>query len=305
MSYLSDVKKVTRTEASQGFPEVILLDNLNACNLQCSMCDHPNMKQYRPVERMDIGLYHKIIDEIAVENPHARIWQIFFGDPFLLKDMDKRIKYAKDQGLTDVVLNTNGVLMDPDKSEQYIKAGLDAIYVGIDAARKETYDKIRVGGDFERVRQNVLAYRDLLAKYGNGDQKLFVQFVVSEHNDDQVGEFRDYWVGEGVGVKIRPKVSWAGLVEAKNLKENDPANRKPCYWLMKAMNICADGEVTLCSVDIHCRVPCGNIKEKTMKEVWNGKLGEYQKMHNEKRFAELPQMCADCRDWQSTYAEFY
>lgn len=305
MSYQSDIEKVTRFQESADFPSVILLDNVNACNLKCSMCDHENMKQYRPIERMDMGLYRKIIDEIAVENPGARIWEIFFGDPFLLKDMPERIGYAKDKGLTDVVNNTNGVLMTPEKSEAFIKAGQDAIYVGIDAAKKETYDKIRVGGDFDRAVSNVLAYRDLLEKYGNPEQKIFVQFVVSEYNEDEVEQFREFWTRERVNVKIRPKVSWAGLISADNLGEVADADRRPCYWLMRAMNICADGRVTLCSVDIHCRVPCGNVRDNTLKQVWNGKLGEYREMHKQKQFSRLPEMCAGCRDWQSTYAEFY
>ena len=40
MSYKSNLDKVTRTSEADDFPEVVLIDNLNACNLKCSMCDH-------------------------------------------------------------------------------------------------------------------------------------------------------------------------------------------------------------------------------------------------------------------------
>lgn len=304
MVYKSDINKVDRITEAENFPQVILIDNCNCCNLRCSACDHKNMTKYRPFKIMDFGLYKKIIDEIAVENPTARVWEIFFGDPFLCPDMAKRIKYAKDRGLTDVVLNTNGTLMTEDKAQAIIEAGLDAIYVGVDAATEDTYNKIRIGGNFNKVRENVLNYKKLLAKYGRPEQKLFVQFVHSDVNESEVDDFKSFWAKHSINVKIRPKISWAGLVDAPNLRNNQEVNRKPCYWLMRTINICADGEACLCSVDLHCQVKCGNIKDYSIKELWAGKLKEYRTMHQEGRFNELPELCRECRDWQSTYAEF-
>lgn len=300
----SDIEKADRITEAEAFPEVILIDNCNACNLECSMCDHRNMKKYRKIQLMDFGLYQKIIDEIALENPNARVWEIFFGDPFMCGDMAKRIRYAKSKGLTDVVLNTNGVLMTEKRAEAIVKAGLDAMYVGIDAATADTYQKVRIGGEYSRAVENTLRYRDLLAKYGRPDQQLFVQFVVSGVNENEVDDFKRFWKNEGVNIKIRPKVSWAGLVEAKNLHDNIQVQRKPCYWLMRTINICADGEVALCSVDVHCRVKCGNVNHSTVKEIWKDTLKDYRSLHKQCKFDQLPQMCRECSDWQSAYAEY-
>lgn len=305
MSYKSNLSKVNRIDEAADFPKVVLLDNTSACNLRCSMCDHKNINSYRKIQMMDIHLYKKIIDEISVENPNARIWEIFFGDPFLCRDMPERIRYAKDKGCTDVVLNTNGVLMTAEKSRQYIEAGLDAIYVGIDAAKEETYDRIRIGGNFEQAVQNVLGYRDLLKLVGKPTQKLFVQFVVSEFNEEEIEEFNAFWTAEGVNVKVRPKISWAGLVSADNLRDNADLERRPCYWLMQTMNICADGRVALCSVDLHCRVPSGDVTQHSLKTVWQtGILRDYRKMHLTGRYEDLPEMCRECSDWQSAYADY-
>lgn len=304
MSYKSDINKADRVAEAVDFPAVILIDNCSACNLRCSMCDHENIKKYRKIQLMDFYLYTKLIDEIAREKPQARVWQIFFGDPFLCKDMPERIAYAKNAGLQDVVLNSNGVLMTEEKAKSLITAGLDAMYVGIDAATPEVYNQIRIGGNFDQAVTNILKYRDLLTQYGNGNQKLFVQFVVSEINEHEVEAFKKFWAKNGVTVKIRPKVSWAGLVSADNLQQNNEATRKPCYWLMRTMSICADGRVALCAVDLHCRVACGNANEKSIKELWAEKLAEYRAMHLQNNWQALPEMCRNCRDWQSGYAEF-
>lgn len=305
MSYKSNLTRADRTSEAMEFPSVFLIDNFNGCNLKCSACDHGNVSKYRRIQKMGMGLYKKIIDEIAEKNKNARIWEIFFGDPFLCGDMDQRIKYAKEKGLTDVVLNTNGVLMTENKSKLYIQAGLDAIYVGVDAGSEETYNKIRIGGDYHKVIQNVLSYHELLKKIGNGKQKIFTQFVQSDVNEHEVNAFKEFWTSRGVSVKIRPKISWGGLVNAPNLHPNESVKRKPCYWLMRTMNICADGEVALCSADIHCRVKCGNVVQHSIEELWGGKLREYRTMHKEGKFDELPDMCKNCCDWQSAYADFF
>lgn len=299
----NELSKITRITESVGFPDVILIDNLNACNLRCSCCDHVNMKKYRKIQRMDWGLYTKIIDEIAAENPEARVWMIFFGEPFLCIDMPERIRYAKNKGLKHVLLNTNGVFMTKDKAKAVIEAGLDEIHAGIDAFKLKTYDKIRVGGDYDEVLKNVLGYRDILHTIGHPGQKLFVQFVESELNEGEVEDFKQFWVSRGIGVKVRPKVSWGGLISAENLQDNNQVSRKPCYWLMRAINICADGSVALCSTDVHCRVNCGDVNKQSIKELWGGQIAEYRVMHREGRFGELPEMCRGCMDWQSTYSE--
>jgi len=304
MPVKSDHRRADRTTEAGDFPRVILIDNCNACNLRCSMCDHQNIKKFRKIQLMDLKLYQRLIDEIARENPRARVWEIFFGDPFLCRDIAPRIRYAKEQGLQDVVLNSNGVLMSARRARAVIEAGLDAMYVGIDAATEETYNRIRVGGNFCTAVAQTLGYRDLLIKYGSERQQLFVQFVVSELNEHEVENFTAFWSQAGVNVKIRPKVSWAGLVEASNLQANAALKRRPCYWLMQTINICADGEVALCAVDVHCRVKCGNAREHTIKELWHGKLKEYRRLHKEGRFGELPEMCRECPDWQSGYADY-
>ena len=304
MGYKSDLSKVNRTKEITKFPSVILLDNCSACNLRCSICDHKNIRKHRKIENMSIELYKKLINEIAKENSMARVWNIFFGDPFLCRDMAYRIEYAKNKGLQDVVLNSNGVLMKPDRAEELIRSGLDAMYVGIDAASEKTYNKIRTGGDFNKSVRNVLAYKDLLRKFGNGKQKLFVQFVVTEKNENELDDFKTFWKNNGVNAKIRPKISWAGLVQAKNLRDNKKIKRKSCYWLMQTMSICADGRVALCAVDLHCKTECGSALNNNILELWNGLLKKYRIIQKEEKWNQLPVMCFNCQDWQSGYADF-
>ena len=122
------------------------------------MCVHKEMKRKKGIMRWD--LFTKIVDEIAEVDKTVRVWMVFFGEALLLKKrrptIFEMIAYAKRRGLADVVLNSNANLLDKASSKELIHSGLDAIYIGIDAFRPETYARIRVGGNYEKVVRNTL-----------------------------------------------------------------------------------------------------------------------------------------------------
>jgi len=243
---------------------------------------------------MDIELYKTIIDEIAEVAPTTRVWNIYFGDPFLCKDMPERIRYAKDKGLTDVVLNTNGLAMTPERSAAVIDAGLDAIYVGVDALTDRVYDQIRVGGNLTKVRLNILSYMNMIQ---DTNQKLYVQFVESDLNRHELKEFKAFWALVGVEVKVRTMLSWAGLVAASNQRD---LPRTPCRWNTESMSICSDGTLAWCAVDLHCRMPAGNVNEESLVDLWQyGRLATAREQQEEGRYEALPRICQACSDWQS------
>lgn len=295
-----------RLNDSGGFPKVILIDTVSFCNLACSMCVHPEMTRRKGV--MPWGLFTKIIDEVAIEDKDARVWMVFFGEPFILKNRNPSIfdmiRYAKERGLTDVVTNTNANLMDEDACKRLIDSGLDAIYIGIDAFTPETYAQIRVNGDYETTVNNILFLLDLKERLKAERPQVFVQFVEMEANAGEKDAFIEFWKKRGATVKIRPKVSWAGMIDAPNLVLGDE-DRWPCYWAMQTMSITDTGKVVTCAVDLDARFVAGDVNVSSLKDVWNGKLKELRTLHRERRFSELPAICRSCRDWQSARADYY
>ncbi len=295
-----------RLEDSGEFPKVVLIDTVSFCNLACSMCVHPEMTRKKGV--MPWELFTKIIDEIAAEDKNVRIWMVFFGEPLILKNRKPSIfdmiRYAKDKGLTDIVTNTNANLMDEDASRKLTEAGLDAIYIGIDAFSPESYSKIRVKGDYNKTVKNIQYLLRLKEELKSDKPDVFVQFVEMDINTGEKEAFISFWSDQGAKVKIRPKVSWAGLIDAPNLVLGDE-DRWPCYWAMQTMSITDTGKVVTCAVDLDARFVAGDVTVNSLKDVWNGKLKELRNLHLDKRFVELPPVCRNCKDWQSARADYY
>lgn len=291
----------TRITDPGNFPKVILLDTITHCNLHCSMCGHSFMT--RKKGRMGMPLFKKIIDEIATVDPNTRVWMVFYGEALLLKyKLLWMINYAKEKGLTDVVLNSNGNLLDEEMSIGLIDAGLDGIYIGIDAFNKETYEKLRVGGDFDKVINNVNRLLKLKEELGATHPSVYVQFVEMEDNFSQIEDFKKYWSNKGAIVKTRPKVTWAGTVKPFKMVEKE---RHPCHWGMQSFNILWDGKVVLCAVDYDGKFIAGDVSKESIREVWSGSLKDIRRMHLKGRYNELPDFCRDCKDWQAAKSTYY
>ena len=294
-----------RLAEAGGFPSVVLLDSVSYCNLICSMCFHKEMKRKKGLMPWD--RFTKIIDEIAVKKPDARVWMVFFGEALIIKNRKptifEMIRYAKSKGLKDVVLNSNANLLDAKAADSLIESGLDAIYIGIDAHTPETYVKVRVGGNYEKVQKNVLGLLEKVRASGS-PLKVYCQFVEMDINAHEVKPFIDFWTHHGAQVKIRPKVSWAGHVEAPNLVLGQE-DRWPCYWAMRSMSITDQGNVVTCAVDLDASWVAGNVDNQSLEEIWNGTLKEFRQKHLNGAYSELHTLCRECRDWQSARADYF
>jgi len=285
-----NIEDVKNTLKKYDFPQDIIIEITAHCNLQCIMC--PQKLLTRPKGNMSFETYKKIINEAAPYKP--RIWPAIMGEPFLLKErLFFYIGYAKEMGL-DVYLNTNATVMY-DWLALLARFEPKEIIIGIDAIEKETYKKIRVGGDFDKV----LASTFFLIQNG---YNVTVQFIEMEENKDETERFKDFWVKKGARVKIRPRLGWGTGVKEYNLIIPD-SERIPCSWLTRTVSIHWDGTIAQCDADWDNKYNVANVNTTTIKDAWNGELAKRRERHWEGDFDFEP--CKSCKDWQSGRSYYY
>lgn len=288
------------------FPRTVLIDSVSCCNLHCSMCVHKDMKRKKGF--MDWEIYTKVIDELAEKNKNIKIWMVFFGDPFVRAKYKPTIfdmvKYAKDKGMKRVVINTNGCLMNEDNIRKIINAGIDGIYIGIDGFSEDTYNQNRCGGNYQETVDNVHTLLRIKKELNLTKPEVFVQFVEMDNNIHERDEFIKYWTDAGANVKVRPMVTWAGKIKRKVMTET-LEYRQPCYWAMDTMVIADDGRIANCACDLDISNDFGNVKERSLEDIWNNEVLDFRKKHVEERYDELPEICKNCRDWQSSGEQIY
>lgn len=296
---LEDIKG---TLGKTEFPVTVIAEAISYCNLDCIMCPQPNLKRERG--EMSLELFQKIVDEIANENPNVDLWLAIMGEPLILKEkFIDMVKYAKKQGVNKVHLNTNGCLMTNEIADKLIESQVDEIIFGIDATTKDTYEKIRVNGKFHDLISNIEYLIKRKKELNVEKPKMIMQFIVMDENENEMEEFKRYWLEKGQIVKIRPKLGWGNGVKAENLTLNNEDREFPCPWLIRTMSIHWNGNVAQCDADYDGVYSAGNINYQSMKEIWNGELEKRRDKHWNMDFDFKP--CSDCKDWQAGRSYFY
>lgn len=279
------------------FPKQIIVETTAFCTQRCIHCAHKTLK--RKKGNMEMVLFEKIIDEIATESPNVELWMTYYGEALILRHkLYNMICYAKKKGLENVVLNSNAMLLDREMSELLIDSGLDRFIISMDGFKKETYEKIRVGGNYDDILHNALQFLEILKTRNTHRLKFEMQFSVMEENQHELTEFNEYWIAKGVNVKNRPKASWAGRIEAKNL---DPLKKRiPCQWALMHGAILWNGDFVACGVDSEGLFIAGNVNNSTIKEIWNADHKTFRQIHLDGKWRDLPDVCKGCLDWQTT-----
>lgn len=268
------------------FPLHLDIESTNACNLRCPMCGRNFMTE--KIGYMDWKLYKKIIDEGAEHNlPSVKL--NYRGEPLLHPKLVEMVKYAKDSGIIEVQFNTNGLLLDEKKASELIDAGLDRIIISFDGATKETYEKIRVGSNYDIVVSNIKRFVKMRGERGLKRPCLRVQMINMEETRNEIDSFVKMW---------KPIANKLGIItkRERDPKRKDMSYRKafPCPQIWQRMMICWDGEVRMCCGDWFGEIVVGDANKDNLFDLWHGETYErMRELHSRGEFNKIP-VCARC-----------
>jgi radical SAM protein with 4Fe4S-binding SPASM domain len=263
------------------FPPVLRIETTNACNAQCIICPHREMR--RAIVRMDDRLYRRLIDEAAA----AKCREIHlhnFGEPLLDKMLEERIAYAKEKGIPKVKIFCNGSLLTAERAEGLLRAGLDEVKISFDGATREEFEKIRPPLKFDVVVENITRLVQLRNAAGS---KMKIHVACCSTTDKQ-----------GTMQMLEKIVDGFSFGKIHNWSSGDRARsriRKPCSRLWRTMTVLANGDVSLCCLDYDGRHLLGRIDEKTsIAEVWNSSdYEQVRRRHQTARQNEI-ELCNQC-----------
>jgi MoaA/NifB/PqqE/SkfB family radical SAM enzyme len=282
------------------FPDRMYLESTSICNLRCVMCPNGLGLLTRPKGYMDYALFTRIIDEMAprVQTTTLHIW----GEPLLHPRIYDMIAYCRVHGLNSEI-STNATMLDAESSRKILDAGLGAIYLCLDGATRETYEKVRRRGDFQEARENIVRFVEMKAKRSLGP-RVSVQIIDIKPTAAEIERFTQMWKLPGVDrVNVKAFDSWGGQVEQINeLRSNgeweskQPEKRYHCPNLWYHVHIYWDGTLVCCDRDFNALYPLGNVKDGVMK-AWNGpRMVELRRKHLQGDLEDVPS-CSGCAEW--------
>ncbi len=120
----------TGRDRAPSLPEIVQIESTNICNAKCVFCPRDEMHRRQGI--MTFDLFSKIVDECAeLGITHVRVHN--YGEPFVDRQLVEKVRYAKQKGIKEVGMISNGSLITEQVARGMIEAGLDAINISVDA----------------------------------------------------------------------------------------------------------------------------------------------------------------------------
>lgn len=304
-------------------PLMIQLEPTTYCNLECKMCVNPISNR----KNINISLagFKKIIDDI----PYLKKLSIVgAGEPVMNPHLFDMVGYAKSKGIS-VGFATNGMLLTEEICKKIFSSRADWLNISLDSPRKETYEKIRKGADFDKVLENI---RRLVRLKGDGHiPELSVWFVIMKDNLEELPELirlvkelgirkvsaqlEHNWGEERIRKDMADRNSgnFAGRVKdvldealkySKSLGMDfeyvnvpDTSSGRACKWPWKSCYITAEGFVTPCCLQGSNPkvINFGNVLSDDFKNIWNGSA--YQAFRRSIKSGTIPSICVGCTSY--------
>ncbi|MFH2145761.1 MAG: radical SAM protein [Candidatus Omnitrophota bacterium] len=288
------------------FPSMLVLEITNVCNFRCIHCPYPRIAQrsgYMP-KFMNWDVYAKIIEETA-EWPKTILRFVCDGEPMMHPDFIPMVIYAKKKNIAPVCITTNGYFLTGEHVKAMLECECDVIEVSLDALREESYNKIRIGGDFHRVINNIHQLIHL-----RNTQKRKTKIMVSIINQplvvDEIEDFKHYWEPMVDRIIIRALTSVGGLIKQSGAQYHNvkKQNRWPCPMLWRRLFINVDGYAEFCVDDWLDKTIIADTREKSISEIWQGEQYQLLREYHRKGEFALAEKCAFCLDWPTRTWEY-
>jgi MoaA/NifB/PqqE/SkfB family radical SAM enzyme len=283
-------------------PAAIEIELTNRCNLACTQClRSQGLKPYR-IGDLKLADYKRILAQFPLA---LSICLNGFGEPLMHAEFFEIVAHTRATlPWSKIVIYSNGTRLDRDVAARLIGSGLTEINVSIDAAQPDTYRKVRRGGNFTVVHENI---RGLLAARRAAKVKLplvGVNYVMVNDNEGELVGFLEQAAELGVDFvncvsyatydwgfqnlrtaesyraelrQARARLAELGLkcrsFPAEGLTWAKPGAAFDCSFFWSDLRVTHEGEITLgCCTPFKETFSYGNLLETPFSEIWNGPL---------------------------------
>ena len=184
---LAEEEQRRRSPITRAMPTKILINMGMKCNLSCIMCIRRKFSEDLNMIEPDFEIFKNVADRLF---PYIRTFGMTVAaEPLLGVRFLEQLRIAERYSVkADIV--TNATLLSSDKLIRKILNVASKLEISLDAARKETYESIRVGGNFEQVKENIKRLNSLKKKIPP-DKRPFITFcfLLMRRNIEELPQF--------------------------------------------------------------------------------------------------------------------
>ncbi len=297
-------------------PYILNIEPGNICNLKCPLCptgtNDPGLKK----GFLTFELFKKIFDQLKGSLKVINMYS--WGEPLLNKDFTQIIRYAKEKSKNiRIITSTSLNIKNREQLNNLLLSGIDEIIVSLDGATVETYEKYRVGGDFNLVMDN-LKYLVQKRKELKKDTIIVWNFLVFKHNEHEVKKARK--MAEDLGVTFRVGLMRTSMKD-EILKPHEESIAKDIEWIpdnpeysaydkqklapKKKLKTCKkpwqeisvnwNGKVFACCAIYEEKYNIGDANTDSIRDIWNNALYVASRKNILGKKTKMLTVCSICK----------
>lgn len=248
----------------EEYPPCVQIEPSSICNFRCIMCYQKDRsfsdKENNFMGFMKYDLFKKIIDEIS-----GKVEAITFasrGEPTLNKQFIKFLEYCKDKFVA-IKINTNLSTLNNDLARSFFENNVQTIVISADDADKESYEKIRIKGKFEKLISNINLLNNIKKDYPDSKTIIRVSGV-------KINQKQDIQKMKKIYGKFTDSVAFVNYLPWESSYENEENKiKEACSDLWKRMFVWYDGKMNPCDYDYKSILSKANYNEINIKNYWN------------------------------------
>ena len=241
----------------------------SVCNLRCEMCWQSGLLD-APMGFMKDDLFKKIVDEGVAMGMRAIKLQVR-GESTMHPRLAELARYAKNAGVFDIQLTTNGTLLDDvEKLDSLLASGLHKLIFSVDPAHDKSADEI-YGDKAPDVRSIVLQTLERRAALGFTEPLVRVQAFTEpgQTQDSLLAQLKLDYPGADEYISTH-------IFEAKDDEDavgglSTWYDFLPCSYLWTRLAVYWNGDATICCRDYNCTMKLGNVNETSVRDLWLGR----------------------------------
>ncbi len=288
-------QKAAAYETLTSFPLHLDLELSGVCNFKCGSCFQNGLIK-GPLGLMDYNLFTKIIDE-GVEKGLCAIKLQIRGESFLHPRIFDCITYAKEKGVLDVQITTNGSrLTDEETIGRVLESGLDAIIFSVDSHHGDNLRKKNSSTDYSTIEHAIDTPLQQRKAKGLKLPCIRLQSSIPQMDPDSFEKAKSFLNHRFPDADINV------VSRIYNFRDDTDAfpdlhtnyQLQKCSYLVHRLAVLWNGEITVCCSDYNNKFQLGDANTQTIEEVWNQKkLNNFRKMHLEGQRHTMP-VCKHC-----------
>ena len=266
------------------FPPRVTIELTNRCNMGCAYCHRSVMN--RGEGDIDFDLFCKLADEIRFQ-PHCIVKIGGLGEPSLYDRFGEAMVALRDRRIRHITY-TNGNVFERFTNEEILSWGIPHMIVSIDGIDAASYNRLRIGGVYERLLTKLIAFRAARDDSRAAGPFLEVRHVIMPNeSEEELTQYRRRWM------RVADTVMFNYLVPAR--RRNGEWRRR-CRDIRRELYVRATGRIPFCGYQyLQAEYEwIGDLRTGTIEQAWkHRRLNEVRRLHC-KGATDIPDFCRGC-----------